>query len=149
MGAVIELGEHHRRVFEIVRPGLDLEQAMAELGHGLEQIGVTGYPESHALISDETTIQAMFGVGPELLRDGEGWAVELVNLSTHNGTHLDAPYHFHSTQDAALGEKKPAIAIHDVPLEWCFQPGVKLEESPDKATFLITFQGITTSRTTG
>jgi kynurenine formamidase len=29
--------------------------------------------------------------------------------------------------DNALGNKKPAIAIHDVPLEWCFQPGVKLD----------------------
>ena len=50
-----------------------------------------------------------------------------MQLSTHNGTHLDAPYHFHSTMDKALGEKKRAIAIHDVPLEWCFQPGVKLD----------------------
>lgn len=63
------------------------------------------------------------------LPDGEGWAVELVQLSTHNGTHLDAPYHFHSTMDRALGDKKPAIAIHDVPLDWCFQPGVKLDFS--------------------
>ena len=61
------------------------------------------------------------------LPDGEGWAVELVQISTHNGTHLDAPYHFHSTMDNALGVKKPAIAIHDVPLEWCFQPAVKLD----------------------
>ena len=61
------------------------------------------------------------------LPDGEGWAVETVSLSTHNGTHLDAPYHFHSTMDKALGDKKPAIAIHEVPLEWCFQPGVKLD----------------------
>src|SRR4051812_18523020 len=61
------------------------------------------------------------------LPDGEGWAVELVQLSTHNGTHLDAPYHFHSTQDRALGAKKPAMPIHEVPLEWCFQPGVKLD----------------------
>ena len=30
------------------------------------------------------------------LPDGEVWAVEMVQLSTHNGTHLDAPYHFHS-----------------------------------------------------
>ena len=59
--------------------------------------------------------------------DGEGWAVELVQLSTHNGTHLDAPYQFHSTMDNALGVKKPAIAIHDVPLEWCVQPAVKLD----------------------
>ena len=61
------------------------------------------------------------------LPDGEGWAVELVQLSTHNGTHLDAPYHFHSTMNKALGEKERAIAIHEVPLEWCFQPGVKLD----------------------
>jgi kynurenine formamidase len=53
--------------------------------------------------------------------------VEKVQLSTHNGTHLDAPYHFHSTQDKALGDKKPAITIDQVPLEWCFQPGVKLD----------------------
>lgn len=67
------------------------------------------------------------GLKKEDLPDGEGWAVEFVQLCTHNGTHLDAPYHFHSTMDQALGEKKPAIAIHDVPLEWCFQPGVKLD----------------------
>ena len=67
------------------------------------------------------------GLKKEDLPDGEGWAVEMVQLCTHNGTHLDAPYHFHSTMDKALGEKKPAIAIDDVPLEWCFQPGVKLD----------------------
>jgi len=67
------------------------------------------------------------GLTPDQLPDGEGWAVEFVQLSTHNGTHLDAPYHFHSTMDAALGGKKPSIAIHDVPLEWCFQPAVKLD----------------------
>ena len=67
------------------------------------------------------------GLKKEDLPDGEGWAVEMVQLSTHNGTHLDAPYHFHSTMDKALGKKKPAIAIDEVPLEWCFQPGVKLD----------------------
>ena len=61
------------------------------------------------------------------LPDGEVWAVEMVQLSTHNGTHLDAPYHFHSTMDKALGGKKPAWTIDEVPLEWCFQPGVKLD----------------------
>ncbi len=67
------------------------------------------------------------GLKKEDLPDGEGWAVEVVNLSTHNGTHLDAPYHFHSTMNRALGEKKPSISIDEVPLEWCFQPAVKLD----------------------
>jgi kynurenine formamidase len=67
------------------------------------------------------------GLKKEDLPDGEGWAVETVSLSTHNGTHLDAPYHFHSTMNKALGKQEKSIAIHDVPLEWCFQPGVKLD----------------------
>jgi len=67
------------------------------------------------------------GLRREDLPDGEGWAVEFVQLCTHNGTHLDAPYHFHSTMDGALDERKPAIAIDEVPLEWCFQPAVKLD----------------------
>ena len=50
-----------------------------------------------------------------------------MQLSTHNGTHLDAPWHFHSTQDAKNGGSRPSITIDQVPLEWCFQPGVKLD----------------------
>ena len=42
----------------------DLLAAMKRLGHGLEHVGITGYPESHPLISDETTIQAMFDKVP-------------------------------------------------------------------------------------
>jgi methylenetetrahydrofolate reductase (NADPH) len=41
-----------------------LLRAMAELGHGFDQVGITGYPESHPLISDEVTIQAMFDKAP-------------------------------------------------------------------------------------
>ena len=37
-----------------------LLEAMAEIGHRFEQVGITGYPESHPIISDETTVQAMF-----------------------------------------------------------------------------------------
>jgi methylenetetrahydrofolate reductase (NADH) len=38
--------------------------AMAELGHDLAQIGITGYPESHPSISDDETIRAMFAKAP-------------------------------------------------------------------------------------
>jgi methylenetetrahydrofolate reductase (NADPH) len=41
-----------------------LLRAMSELGHPLQEIGITGYPESHAFISDDTTIQAMFDKAP-------------------------------------------------------------------------------------
>ena len=54
---------------------------------------------------------------------GDAWAVEQLQVSTHNGTHLDAPYHFHSTMDGG----KRAWTIDEVPLEWCFGRGVKLD----------------------
>ncbi len=64
------------------------------------------------------------GVRVDQLPDGEYAAVETVEISTHNGTHMDAPYHFFSSMNHALkpgGE--PSWRIDEVPLEWCFQPG--------------------------
>ncbi len=62
------------------------------------------------------------GLKAEDLPDGQGWAMETVQLSTHNGTHLDAPYHYHPTMNR--GER--SWTIDEVPLEWCLQPAVKL-----------------------
>jgi methylenetetrahydrofolate reductase (NADPH) len=39
---------------------LPLLVALAELGHPFREVGITGYPESHALISDTATIKSMF-----------------------------------------------------------------------------------------
>jgi hypothetical protein len=63
------------------------------------------------------------GLRAEDLPDGQGWAMETVQLSTHNGTHLDAPWHYHPTMNR--GER--SWTIDEVPLEWCLQPGVKLD----------------------
>jgi kynurenine formamidase len=68
-------------------------------------------------------LQFFDGLKAEDLPDGQGWAVEMVQLSTHNGTHLDAPWHFHPTMNR--GER--SWTIDEVPLEWCLQPGVKLD----------------------
>jgi kynurenine formamidase len=83
-------------------------------------------PEIKYQAHDETAgqIAAMFpGLKPEDLPDGKGWAVEDVKLTTHNGTHLDAPWHYHPTMDGGAR----AITIDEVPLDWCFKPGVKLD----------------------
>ena len=69
-----------------------------------------------------------FGIRLDQLPDGQYAAFERCNISTHNGTHLDAPYHFFSSMNHAVtkgGER--SIRIDEVPLEWCFQPGVKLD----------------------
>jgi len=63
------------------------------------------------------------GLTADDLPGGEGWAIEFLSIATHNGTHLDAPYHFHSTMDGG----KRAITIDEVPLDWCMGPGVKLD----------------------
>ncbi|MFI9505537.1 cyclase family protein [Nocardia sp. NPDC052566] len=72
------------------------------------------------------------------LPDGEAWAIERVQLTTHAGTHLDAPYHYASTMNG--GER--AITIDEVPLEWCFQPGVKLDFRHFEDGYVVTADDI-------
>jgi kynurenine formamidase len=63
------------------------------------------------------------GLRLEDLPGQEGWAVELVRMSTHAGTHMDAPYHYRSTSE----DGQPMATIDQIPLEWCIGPGVKLD----------------------
>src|SRR3954447_11143289 len=68
-------------------------------------------------------IEAMLGVPPHLLREGEGWAVEeFTRFGTHNSTHVDAPWHYNSR---VAGER--AQTIDELPLDWFFAPGVVLD----------------------
>ena len=63
------------------------------------------------------------GLTRQHLPNGSGWAVEHINLTTHAGTHLDAPYHYAPTMDYG----RPAMTIDEIPLEWCFHDGVVLD----------------------
>jgi kynurenine formamidase len=77
--------------------------------------------EDHA--AGAALIEQLFGVPPSLLRDGEGWANDTFRrLGTHNSTHVDAPWHYNST---IQGE--PAQRIDELPLEWFFNDGVRVE----------------------
>jgi kynurenine formamidase len=69
-------------------------------------------------------MKQFFGVREEDLvwSGGKGWAVEEIHAITHTGTHVDAPYHY-----GPLSEGKPARRIDEVPLEWCYAPGVILD----------------------
>jgi kynurenine formamidase len=67
-------------------------------------------------------IEALYGVAPQLLRDGEGWTRETLTLGTHNATHVDAPYHYNSRIAGA-----PAATIDELPLERFYGPGVVVD----------------------
>ena len=73
-------------------------------------------------------IAEYFGVRITDLPEGQYAAIERCTISTHNGTHVDAPYHYFSRMNEAVtpgGE--PSMRIDEVPLEWLYQPGVKLD----------------------
>jgi len=62
------------------------------------------------------------GILPEDFPDGIALATEQVTASTHSGTHVDAPWHY---GPAVAGGR--ARTIDEIPLEWCFGPGVRLD----------------------
>jgi kynurenine formamidase len=64
---------------------------------------------------------ANWGLGPEYWPGGVALSAEIVTLSTHSGTHVDAPLHY---GPAANGS---ARTIDDVPLDWCYGDGVLLD----------------------
>ena len=64
---------------------------------------------------------AGWGLGPEYWPDGVALAAEVVTLSTHSGTHVDAPLHY---GPAVSGHTR---SIDEVPLEWCYANGVRLD----------------------
>lgn len=63
------------------------------------------------------------GLSRDQLPEGLGWAVEFLTLTTHSGTHLDAPFHYHPKMDRG----QHALSIDEIPLEWCLGDGVILD----------------------
>lgn len=64
----------------------------------------------------------LFGISKKHLRTGLGWANDTIKLSTHGTTHVDAPWHY-----APTSEGRPAKTIDEVPLAWCYGPGIVLD----------------------
>jgi kynurenine formamidase len=66
------------------------------------------------------------GCNHDDLPDGEGWGAEvLTDLSSHCGTHVDAPLHSGSRTAG-----RPARTITDIALEELYRPGLVLDVRP-------------------
>jgi kynurenine formamidase len=80
---------------------------------------------------------AVFGCSKEDLPEGMGWAVDHICLSTHIGTHVDAPWHYFPES-----EGKKARTIDEMPLEWFYGNGVILDFRYKADGELITVEDI-------
>ncbi|MER6772865.1 cyclase family protein [Streptomyces bacillaris] len=59
---------------------------------------------------------------PSVLPDGELLSLDTFTLTSHTGTHVDAPSHYGST--ASYGTPRH---IDEMPLEWFHRPGLRLD----------------------
>lgn len=87
----------------------------------------------HQRHADTAEVMAsFFGARAEDLPDRLGWANDMITACSHNGTHVDAPFHYYPT---CGGER--ARTIDELPLEWFFSDGVVLDFSAKPAGGLI------------
>ena len=71
------------------------------------------------------------------LPDEEFLSLEIVHSPVHIGTHLDYSFHYGS-----LSEGRPSKEASEIPLEWCYKNGVKLDLTHKKPSEVITDKDI-------
>jgi len=96
-----------------------------DLSHVIEN--VQGEPEDVKInqISHEdgaALLGKKYALDKDDFPNGQAINTERIRLTTHSGTHLDAPYHFGRE---CMGAK--AKTIEQIPLEWCFGRGVLID----------------------
>jgi kynurenine formamidase len=79
----------------------------------------------------------IFGIPPQALPLGLGFAGEIIETSTHAGTHLDAPWHY-----APTSEGESAWTIDEIPLQWFMGQAVVLDVSDLPTGYLVTDKDI-------
>ncbi len=68
-------------------------------------------------------LSKLAGVQASDFTDGLALASDIITGSAHSGTHVDAPWHYGPTC-----EGRPARTVDRIPLEWCYGPGVVLDQ---------------------
>lgn len=113
MAETIETGGRRVTVYDLSER---LSNTTSQFGPNTHRIDYTDADQSVEMTGRH------FGIGAEYWPGGKGFCVETVTLSTHSGTHLDAPHHYGPTHDG-----RPGRTIDDVPLRWCVGDGFVLD----------------------
>jgi kynurenine formamidase len=99
------------------RPGARLVDLTVPLG--------ASPSEASPIVVDELShadAPGFLGLPADAFPDGLGISNETVTLTTHSGTHMDAPLHYGPRSGGA-----PARSIDEIPLDWCVGRGVRLD----------------------
>jgi kynurenine formamidase len=79
----------------------------------------------------------LFGIPSTALPAGSGFAGEIIEASTHAGTHVDAPWHY-----ASRSAGEPAWTIDEVPLSWFIGQAIVLDVSDLPTGHLVSSRDI-------
>jgi kynurenine formamidase len=112
-GETLVLGGRRFRVIDLSQRLSNDTTAFEPMPHTIEY---TDHEQSRAVVEER------FGLAKEHWRDELVWASEKVTLTTHSGTHVDAPYHYHPTSGG-----QPAKRIDELPFSWLMGDGVLLD----------------------
>jgi cyclase len=75
-------------------------------------------------MSEQLKLQLDIDFDPSVLRDSEFLSLDRLCLTSHTGTHIDAPSHYGSRTTYGSGTPRH---IDQMPLEWFHNPGVVLD----------------------
>lgn len=106
---------------------------IVDLSSPIDATGWEPEPVTHHIVSpaegarhmaDE--MRAHFGIDfdPKVLDDGELLSIDTLTLTTHTGTHVDAPAHYGTRASYRNGGPR---TIDELPLDWFYRPGIVLD----------------------
>jgi cyclase len=75
-------------------------------------------------MSEQLRLRLGIDFDPSVLRDSEFLSLDRLSLTSHTGTHIDAPSHYGSRTTYGSGIPRH---IDEMPLEWFHNPGVVLD----------------------
>jgi kynurenine formamidase len=126
---------------KIVDLSLPIDDKAFEVHHvEIERVGhKAGVEKFNRVIMGKTLLgRIKYLLGKRILRkedlpDEEFLSLEVVHSPVHIGTHLDYSFHYGSHS-----ENRPSKTADEIPLEWCYQDGVRLDLKHKKSSEVIT-----------